>query len=147
MMKYFYRASQNIFVDPSAESKHGMLQQNIFCPLCQQRGDDCTRCCGVDTWVGSHCQAALLPSFPLVTMAMLALPPATLASPRATAIIILLKQEQISTETNIFAMAVAVPFQNLDFLNYDAMKTNRLWLSYSLDCLGKTLKLFVELKE
>ena len=95
--------------------------------------------------VGSHCQAALLPSSPLVTMAMLALPPTTLASPRATAIIILLKQEQISTETNIFAMAV--PFKNLDFLNYDAMKTNRLWLSYSLDCLGKTLKLFVELKE
>ena len=38
MMKYFYRASQNIFVDPSAESKHGMLQQNIFLSSCVSSG-------------------------------------------------------------------------------------------------------------
>ena len=67
LIKYFNRASQNIYVDPSAESKHGMLQQNIFpsaersispilgavpasrtSALCQQRRDDCTRWGGVD---------------------------------------------------------------------------------------------------
>ena len=80
-----------------------------------------------------HCQAAMLISSPLVTTASLALKPTTLASPRATATIIKLKQEQTSTETSIDTFSLktslivmAVQLQNLDFLNYDTMKANRL---------------------